>query len=71
MTSTKDFGIDLFKEEEFKEPLKFEVEVVNINIDDELVINEFFDIGIFEQQEQEVVNKSSTTYFQNSTNTKD
>ncbi|CAG8840218.1 22133_t:CDS:2, partial [Gigaspora margarita] len=45
--------------EEFKEPLEFEVEAVNIAINDELVMDKFFNIGIFEQQEQKVINKSS------------
>ncbi|CAG8718552.1 26935_t:CDS:2 [Dentiscutata erythropus] len=71
IANTEDSGIDLFKEEEFEEPLEFEVEAVNIDINDELVMDEFFDIGIFEQLEQEVVDESSMIHFQNSINTED
>ncbi|CAG8604784.1 1450_t:CDS:2, partial [Racocetra persica] len=49
-----DSGIDLFEEKKFEEPLKFEVEVINIAINNKLIIDEFFYISIFEQQEQEV-----------------
>ncbi|CAG8535746.1 1667_t:CDS:1, partial [Racocetra persica] len=66
----EDSGIDLFEKKEFKEPLEFEVEAVNIAIDSKLVIDKFFNIDIFEQQGQEVVDKSSTIH-QNSINTKD
>ncbi|CAG8696731.1 13831_t:CDS:2, partial [Dentiscutata erythropus] len=69
--NTNNLLIDLFEEEEFEEPLEFEVEAVNIDINDELVMDKFFDIGIFEQLEQEVVDESSTIHFQNSINTKD
>ncbi|CAG8658548.1 7362_t:CDS:2 [Cetraspora pellucida] len=63
MTKTKNSGIDLFEKKEFEESLEFEVEVINIAINDELVINEFFDIGIFEQQKQEAVDESSMIHF--------
>ncbi|CAG8472487.1 7406_t:CDS:1 [Dentiscutata heterogama] len=71
LVNTEDSSIDLFEEEEFEKPLEFEVEAVNITIDDELVIDEFFDISIFEQQEQEVVDESSTIHSQNSINNED
>ncbi|CAG8723229.1 26794_t:CDS:2 [Gigaspora margarita] len=39
----------LFEEEEFeKEPLEFDVEAVTINMNDELMIEEFFDMEVFE-----------------------
>ncbi|CAG8558616.1 8841_t:CDS:1, partial [Cetraspora pellucida] len=57
MTNIANSSIDLFEEEKFKEPLEFEIEAVNIAINDKLVIDEFFDISIFEQQEQKVVNE--------------
>ncbi|CAG8802146.1 717_t:CDS:1, partial [Gigaspora margarita] len=44
LTNNKNSSIDLFEEEEFKKPLEFEVEAVNIAINDELVMDKFFDI---------------------------
>ncbi|CAG8585680.1 38524_t:CDS:1, partial [Gigaspora margarita] len=70
ISNTENSGIDIFEEEELEEPLEFEIEAVNIAINDELVMDKFFNIGIFEQQKQEVVDESSTIHIQNSNSTK-
>ncbi|CAG8834123.1 13032_t:CDS:1, partial [Racocetra persica] len=73
-TNTENLNIDLlFKDELFEKPLEFDVEAVSVAIDDEeLAIEEFFDISTF-KQDQEIINEDSNsmTYIQKSSSTKD
>ncbi|CAG8842012.1 41280_t:CDS:1, partial [Gigaspora margarita] len=55
----------LFEEKGFeKEPLEFDIEAITIDMNDELMIEEFFDIEVFERN-QNISNESSDTYLQN------
>ncbi|CAG8506022.1 8687_t:CDS:2 [Racocetra fulgida] len=49
-----------------EELLEFDVEVVTIDMNDELMIEEFFDMNAFEQN-QNVSDESSDTFLQNAT----
>ncbi|CAG8786629.1 15105_t:CDS:1, partial [Racocetra fulgida] len=57
----------LFEEEGFEEELlEFDVEVVTIDMNNKLIIKEFFNMNAFEQN-QNVSNESSDTSLQNAT----
>ncbi|CAG8717112.1 6704_t:CDS:2, partial [Racocetra persica] len=67
-TDTENSNIDLlFEEEELEEEtLEFDIKVVNIDIRDELVIEEFFDMNIFRQYQD-----NETCFQEPTTSTKD
>ncbi|CAG8773779.1 1311_t:CDS:1, partial [Dentiscutata erythropus] len=58
---TKNTSFDFFFEEEGleEESLDFDIEAVSITIDDDLMLEKFFDLGAFEQN-QEIVEESSS-----------
>ncbi|CAG8439049.1 11149_t:CDS:2 [Scutellospora calospora] len=58
---TENSSINLFFEEErFEEPLEYDVEAVSIDMNDVLVIEEFFEISNF-RQDNKVINESSSS----------
>ncbi|CAG8633737.1 1951_t:CDS:2 [Ambispora leptoticha] len=72
--NTENLNIDLlFKDETFEEPLEFDVEAVNVAMDDKkLAMEEFFDVSTF-MQDQEIIDEDSNsmTHIQKSSSTKD
>ncbi|CAG8823376.1 19841_t:CDS:1, partial [Dentiscutata erythropus] len=73
-TNTENLNIDLlFEDETFEEPLEFDVEAVSVAMDDEeLAMEEFFDVSTF-KQDQEIIDddSNSMTHIQKSSSTKD
>ncbi|CAG8637369.1 25768_t:CDS:2 [Dentiscutata erythropus] len=66
----EDTNIDFYLEEEFdKEPLQFGVELEDIDIEDGLTIENFFNIQMYEQNQKETIERSSIDYSQPPTST--
>ncbi|CAG8627764.1 30119_t:CDS:1, partial [Racocetra persica] len=66
---TEDADIDLYFEKEFnKEFLQINVEAVNIETNNELAMSHFFNLRLFEQNQKDVVEDSSTINSQRPTN---
>ncbi|CAG8465731.1 6452_t:CDS:2 [Dentiscutata heterogama] len=61
-TNTENLNIDLlFEDETFEEPLEFDIEAVSVAIDDEeLAMEEFFDVSTF-KQDQEIIDEDSNS----------
>ncbi|CAG8769750.1 12544_t:CDS:1, partial [Dentiscutata erythropus] len=60
----------LFEEKEFEEFMEVDIEIVSIDTRDRFIIEEYFNISTFEQ-DQEIIEESSTINLQESINTED